>query len=258
MTRRSRSRRRQLKASHQKNWLIGRHAVTETLAAGVWKVEELYLSNDLQTTEREHLLQLADDKVRVHLESADRIAQLCHADHHQGVAARMAAFEYAEETLLTDLPSSSLIVICDRIQDTHNFGAILRCCDALGADAVVVGDSEQSRITPQVARSSAGAVNFIPIVIAASLTECAERLQADGVCIVGASEHSENTIWDATLTGPVGLVIGNEAAGIAPDLLALCDVEVRVPMLGKVPSLNAAVAAGILLYEIARQRGYSN
>lgn len=254
MTRRSGSRRRQLKASHQKNWLIGRHAVTETLTAGVWDVDELYLANELDPTERESLLKLAGNRVRVHLESADRITQLCHADHHQGVAARMAAFEYRTAETLEGESDDGLFVICDRIQDTHNFGAILRCCDALGAQAVIVGESGQSRVTPQVARSSAGAVNFVPIVLAESLLDCVLQLKNAGVKIVAGSEHSDSEVWSADLTGSVALIIGNEAEGIAQDLLEQCDTRVRVPMLGQVSSLNASVAAGILLYEISRQR----
>ena len=163
-------------------------------------------------------------------------------------------FEYRTAETLEGESDDGLFVICDRIQDTHNFGAILRCCDALGAQAVIVGESGQSRVTPQVARSSAGAVNFVPIVLAESLLDCVLQLKNAGVKIVAGSEHSDSEVWSADLTGSVALIIGNEAEGIAQDLLEQCDTRVRVPMLGQVSSLNASVAAGILLYEISRQR----
>ena len=117
-----------------------------------------------------------------------------------------------------------------------------------------MGESGQSRVTPQVARSSAGAVNFVPIVLAESLLDCVLQLKNAGVKIVAGSEHSDSEVWSADLTGSVALIIGNEAEGIAQDLLEQCDTRVRVPMLGQVSSLNASVAAGILLYEISRQR----
>ena len=147
-----------------------------------------------------------------------------------------------------------LFLVCDRIQDAHNFGAILRSCDAMKLDGIVVGDRYQSTITPHVARSSAGAVNHLRIFRVPLLTEAVVTLKQTGFQIIAASEKSATTIWDVNLTTPTVVLIGSETAGVALELLSLCDSHVAIPMLGGVNSLNAAVAAGIVLYECRRQQ----
>lgn len=147
-----------------------------------------------------------------------------------------------------------LIVLCDRIQDTFNFGAILRCCDGANVMGVVVGMHAQALVTPHVARSSAGAVNHITVVQAPDLVAAARSLQALGWQLVAADCNASQTAWNAPLAGRTALVIGSEAHGIRPELLEICDQQVCIPMEGKVASLNAAVATGILLYEIRRQQ----
>lgn len=259
------SRRRQLQASHQKNWLIGRHAVLETLTAGRWPVQELYVSGELSTDLAAQVRRLAE-AVELHQQivSPQRIAELCHSEHHQGLAARMGPFPYATIESLPSTPHGPdadrvhqrlpVVVICDRIQDTFNFGAILRCCDALGVAAVVIGETEQAGVTPQVARSSGGAVNYVPIVRTHDLRQVVRHLCNTGFEVAAASEKSAAAAWDVELRRSVALVIGSEARGVSPRLLAECQHQLRIPMLGKVTSLNAAVAVGILLYEIRRQQ----
>ena len=145
-------------------------------------------------------------------------------------------------------------MICDRIQDAHNFGAILRSCDAMAVDGVIVGTLGQCRITPHVARSSAGAVNHLTIYEVPSLLDSATCLKSAGIQLVAASEKARASLWDTPLTGPVAIIIGTEATGIAADLLAIAEAVLQIPMLGRTSSLNAAVAAGILLAEIRRQQ----
>lgn len=259
-----RSRRRQLQASHQKNWLIGRHAVLETLHAAKWPIEELLMAEDLgQDTAREVLRLAAALNLQPRQTSAERIKELCHAEHHQGLAARMGLYPYATmETLLAAARSDGsvfprqqpLVVLCDRIQDAFNFGAILRCCDAMAVTGVVVGDSQQVSITPQVARSSAGAVNHITVALVADLIQATADLKQDGFLMTAASEKSSVAPWAVDLDHPIGLMIGGESQGIRPELLSQCHYRTGIPMLGGVSSLNAAVAAGILIYEIRRQQ----
>ena len=253
------SRRRQFAVSHQKNWLIGRHAVLETLRADRWPIEELYLDAELPATDP--VVRLASRKgVVARRVPAARLTELCHASHHQGMAARMGAFPYRDAAwLLASVQAASgspppLIVICDRIQDTHNFGAILRTCDAVAAMAVVIGHHEQAAVSPQVSRSSAGAVNHVPVVACESLTDTVRQLSATGVRIAAASEKAASEHWSAVLTGPVGLIVGSEATGVHDALLEQVDCGLRIPMMGQVGSLNAAVAASVVLYEIRRQQ----
>lgn len=260
------SRRRQFAVSHQKNWLIGRYAVLETLRSGRWPVAELFLEEGAETSEA---LQLANERgVRVTETTAERLTELCHATHHQGMAARMGAFPYrSADWLLSAINDAAaaqgesdsstpapLVVICDRIQDTHNFGGILRTCDAVRALAVVIGHEAQAGVSPQVARSSAGAVNHVPVVAAEDLVAVARQLADAGVQIVAASEKAARSHWEAQLTGPVCLIVGSESSGVRDELLELVGGGLRIPMMGQVGSLNAAIAASILLYEIRRQQ----
>lgn len=260
-----RSRKRQLQASHQKNWLIGRHAVVETLTAQHWPVDELFLSEELANDVVNEVAELAEQAdVNWQMVPAARVSELCHAEHHQGMAARMGPFPYTGvESLLGSCSAelsdattmrSPIVVVCDRIQDTFNFGAILRCCDAMNVAGVVIGAAEQAAVTPQVARSSAGAVNYVPIVMSDSVINAVGRLTEAGFAIAAASEKSESVAWDADLKRPIALIVGSEARGVSDELLERCDLRLRIPMMGQVDSLNAAVATGMLLYEIRRQQ----
>lgn len=238
----------------------------ETLAAGRWPVIELFADPQLPPD----VLQKVRTAAAVHrlpVQSADsrRLEQLCRQADHQGLLARMGEFPCESfETLRACIRSSlqrppaetglpPLFVLCDRLQDAHNFGAILRCCDAVRADGVIIGEREQVMVTPHVARASSGAVNHLRLFRTASLTEAVNQFQSAGYQIIAASEKSSTLLWDAPLQGPLVLVIGSEARGIDAELLASCQTRVAIPMMGKVGSLNAAVAAGILLYECRRQ-----
>ncbi|MEZ6127225.1 MAG: 23S rRNA (guanosine(2251)-2'-O)-methyltransferase RlmB [Planctomycetaceae bacterium] len=260
-----RSRRRQLQSSHQKRWLTGRYAVLEVLRAGRWPVEELLVADDLSAAENQEVERLAQQTdVNVQRVSRDRLTQLCDSTHHQGFVAGMAAYPYLSvdellkgslsNTLLPESDRPPLLVVCDRIQDTFNFGAILRCCDAMHVCGVVIGESQQAGVTPQVARSSSGAVNHVPVALSDNLTDAVTKIREVGFVTAAASEKSERPAWDFDLRNPVTLIIGSEAEGISEPILDLCDQHLRIPMMGQISSLNAAVAAGILLYEIRRQQ----
>ena len=259
------NRHRQLQASHQKNWLTGRYAVLETLRSGRWPVDQLSLADDMSQSEWLEIQQLAESaEVPFQQLSRDRLSELCGSRHHQGFLARMAEYPFLSVENLVKLAvdqagveapvATPLIVICDRIQDTFNFGAILRCCDAVQVAGVVIGESEQAGVTPQVARSSAGAVNHVPIAVAANLVEAVQAVRSGGFSIAAASEKSKATAWDCDLSQQIALIVGSEAHGVCDELLELCTQHVRIPMLGQVSSLNVAVATGILLYEIRRQQ----
>lgn len=263
MSERRRSRRRQLDASHQRNWLTGRHAVTEMISAGVWPIQRLCATAEaweqLSPITRESA-ERPGETPPVETVTADRLTELCGSRHHQGIAAQMGPFPYQALTdlkrLISQLAGQSslppLVVLCDRIQDAHNLGAILRSCDAMAVTALVIGEREQVGVTPQVARSSAGAVNCLPVVRVNELGDAADQLQKSGFQLLAASEKSDTPVWDIDTSRPTALIIGSEARGVSESLQARCDQQVAIPMHGRVGSLNAAVAAGMLLYELRR------
>lgn len=267
----SRKRSKDFSGNHQRSWLWGYHAVTETLTAGRWPVHAI-LATEAGYQQSADLLE-AQVQQGIPLEVVEpfRLEELAKTTEHQGLLARMGPFPYADpSSLLEDLqrqvrsltgkenlPHNAilpLVVLCDRIQDAFNFGAILRCCDGVNVAAVLVGERHQAEVTPHVARSSAGAVNHLAIAKCSNLLEMALKLKQIGFQVLAADSNATSLHWEAEMRSPTVLVIGSEAHGVAAELLAMCDQRLTIPMQGSVTSLNAAVAAGILLYEIRRQQ----
>ncbi|MCA9061791.1 MAG: 23S rRNA (guanosine(2251)-2'-O)-methyltransferase RlmB [Planctomycetaceae bacterium] len=269
---RSRGKSRTFAGNHQRSWLWGRHAVEETLAGGRWPVLSLTI-DEQRRSDFSDLMQSAEQSgLRFDFASPERLTQLCGSSDHQGVIIRLGEFpcfdltdlrQSASDALVAPRTSASAVttagfqpmyVLCDRIQDAHNFGAILRCCDAMAANGVIIGSSQQATPTPHVARSSAGAVNHIDLFRVDCLVEAVEQMAQLGFAIVGATEKTQQSLWECNLRQPVVLVVGTESTGIGTELLQRCSTQVAIPMMGRVNSLNAAVAVGILLAEIRRQQ----
>ncbi|QDT39658.1 23S rRNA (guanosine(2251)-2'-O)-methyltransferase RlmB [Stratiformator vulcanicus] len=284
---------RPLLGNHNRCWIWGRNCVLETLRGGRWKPYEVRVAseNDLAPTgkegigtrlhdrgtrrdplpagrgfiERDEIVTLCKSRdIPLMDDTTKGLEKLCRATDHQGIIAKMPPFPYAAiEELVSQLSNlnsqsaSPLIVLLDHLQDAHNFGAIIRTAECFGIDAIVIPTSGQVGVTSQVARSSSGAVNHLPIARCDDLTETISQLKSEGFRIVAASEKAEARP-EQFVTGPTAIVIGNEGVGITPAVLAECDLSVAIPMSGRVGSLNAAVAAGILLYEASRQRMESN
>lgn len=256
--------RKKFSGNHQRSWLWGHHAVCETLTAGKWPVLELLVTQHAFVRSRQLLDAKVAEGLPLSFVTAERIAELCKASDHQGLLARLGPFPYAElepliqqlKSKLTDTAARStpLVVLCDRLQDSFNLGAILRCCDGADVQAVIVGEQNQAEITSHVSRSSSGAVNYLPIVRVQNLVETALQLQSIGLQLLAADANATASLWDADLRRPSLLIIGSEAHGVDSNLLAACDQRLQIPMQGRVSSLNAAVASGIILYEIRRQQ----
>ena len=242
--------RRPLLTNHNRCWIWGRNVVLETLRANRWPVMEC------EPSARDEAVAIAADRgLNVVSVRDSEITKNCRSEDHQGLAARMPPFPYWDvTTLLKALPPNPALVLLDRIQDSHNFGAIVRSAEVLGIDGVIVGIHEQASVNSQVARSSAGAVNYVPIAESNDLEATVRDLRNCGFQIVGASDHAEQPIFETDFRQATLVLIGNEGRGIQPILQALCTQFVQIPMLGRVNSLNAAVSAGILFYEILRQR----
>lgn len=238
--------------------------MSEVLKAGVWPYVRLCATpdacdslSDLLTLQARRTGQHPD----VESVTPERLTELCGSRHHQGLAAQMGPFPYRSVEELQQLLQETagdaappVVVVCDRIQDAHNLGAILRSCDAMAVSAVVIAERDQVGMTPQVARSSAGAVNHVPVVRVAKLPDAVAEVKKLGFQLLAASEKSSMPVWEVDAIRPTAVIIGSEACGIAEGLLSACDQQIAIPMMGRVGSLNAAVAAGMLLYELRRKR----
>jgi 23S rRNA (guanosine2251-2'-O)-methyltransferase len=231
-------------------------SVVETLRAARWPILELHLSKELAADEMQAATRLADGlNLAVSIESPDSLTRLCRSEEHQGYLAKMPPFPYDDaEQLLSGRREQAFYLVLDAVQDSFNFGAIIRSADALGVDAIFVGKSHQSDVTSLVVRASSGAVNFVPIAQVADLLEGIRRLKEAGLTLVGTSPTAKRDVSQCDLRQPVALVLGNEAVGIRREILSVCDERVAIRQRGHVGSLNAAVSAGILCYEVARQR----
>ena len=194
----------------------------------------------------------------VNFVSKERLNEMSLTGHHQGVIAQAAAFAYAEtEDILKkaeELGEPPFIVLLDGIEDPHNLGAIIRTACQAGAHGVIIPKHRASGLTPVAVRASAGAVNHIPVARVANIGREIEKLKEKGLWFVCADMDGKR-MYDLPLTGPIGLVVGSEGSGVSRLVKEKCDYNASIPMTGKIDSLNASVAAGVLMYEIVRQRG---
>lgn len=243
-------------ANHNRCWIWGRNLVLETVRAAYWPVLELLHSDRCEPRAREEVCSLALRLgIAIHSVSDDQVTKSCRADDHQGLAARMPPFPYRRvEDLINSGPPNPVVVLLDRLHDPYNFGAIIRSADVLGIHGVIVGTREQAAVNSLAARSSVGAVNHVPIAETEDLITTVEMLHDRGFQIVGTSDHADELIFEPDYQRATVLVIGNEGRGIQPALEQRCTQFVKIPVLGQVNSLNAAVSAGILFYEVLRQR----
>lgn len=250
-----------LLGNHQRCWLWGRHAVMETLRAGRWLPLEVVVDSIQVAPEVEvELRELCSlHQVRLSLSTAPEMQKFCGTGEHQGLMAKMPPYPYVESTQLIDeLTDRSAVLVLAGIQDPFNFGSILRSADLFGIDAIIVPVSGQAPVSSHVARSSVGAVNFLKIAQVENLEEACKALAARGLQLIAATERGTRRPDEVDLTQGVALVIGNEGAGIPESLLMLSGIDLRIPIGGHVDSLNAAVATGILCYEVTRQRMLAN
>lgn len=177
---------------------------------------------------------------------------------NQGVIALVApkAYVTVEDILESVQPGEEpLLILLDEISDPHNLGAILRTADAAGVHGVIIPRRRSAPLTPTVAKSSAGAIEYVPVARVANIAQTIENLKKKGIWLVGADANAPELLWNVQLNGPLALVIGGEDKGLGRLVKDRCDILVRLPMSGQVNSLNASVAAALLVYEVVRQRG---
>jgi 23S rRNA (guanosine2251-2'-O)-methyltransferase len=245
-----------LLGNHARCWIWGRNLVRETLFTGRWPIVELHLAETLPDEQIDEARAMASCLgARVRVSARDVLDRLGHTSEHQGYLAKMGPFPYATvDDLLAGAPRRPLYLVLDAIQDPYNFGAILRSAGAFAVNGVFVGSDRQVPVTSMVARSSAGCVNRVPIARVENLVELARMLRDCKITVVGASEKAGESLTDFDFVPATAMVIGNEGAGIGPELLDCCDRLARIPIDGAVGSLNAAAAAAVFCFEARRQR----
>lgn len=235
----------------------GRNAVIEAFRSGK-TIDKLYVLDGCQdgpimTIKREAK---KHDTVIKYV-AKERLDQLSETGKHQGVIGMAAAYEYAQvEELLESARQKGeapFIFFLDNIEDPHNLGAIIRTANLAGAHGVVIPKNRAVGLTATVARTSAGALNYTPVAKVTNLGKTIEDLKKEGMWFVCA-DMGGTTMYDLDLKGPIGLVIGNEGSGVSRLVKEKCDFVASIPMKGDIDSLNASVAAGVLAYEIVRQR----
>ena len=189
--------------------------------------------------------------------SKERLDSMSKKGKHQGVIAYAAAYSYAEVSDILDAAKAKdeppFIFILDNIEDPHNLGAIIRTANLAGAHGVIIPKRHAVGLTATVARTSAGALNYTPVAKVTNISAAIEELKKEGLWFVCADMGGE-TMYNLDLKGPIGLVIGNEGDGVSRLVKEKCDFVASIPMKGDIDSLNASVAAGVLAYEIVRQR----
>lgn len=236
--------------------LAGRNPVVEALRAGR-PINKIYVAKNLKPSTAAEVTALAREK-RVPVQRVDKqvLDRLAAGALHQGIIAGVAPYDYADldDILAAAGDADPLLVLLDGINDPHNLGAIIRSTDAAGAHGVIIPGRRSAAVTPVVARASAGAVEFVPVARVGNLAATIDRLKERGIWVAGADPAAEQLVWDAPLDGPLAVVVGGEDKGISRLVREKCDLLVRLPMAGKVNSLNASVAAALVLFEAARRR----
>ena len=239
------------------NLIEGRNAVMEALRAGK-PIDKLFVLNGCQDgAVRSIVREAKKHDTIIQFVEKERLNQLSETGRHQGVVAFAAAYEYSEVEDMLKLAEEKgedpFIILLDNIEDPHNLGAIIRTANLAGAHGVIIPKRRAVGLTATVAKTSAGALNYTPVAKVTNIVKTMEDLKKKGMWFVCA-DMGGTTMYDLNLKGSIGLVIGNEGEGVSRLVHENCDFIASIPMKGDIDSLNASVAAGVLSYEIVRQR----
>ena len=239
------------------NIIEGRNAVLEAFRSGK-PIDKLFVLDGCQDGPIRTIVREAKKHDTIlQFVTKERLSQISETGRHQGVIAYAAAYEYADVEDMLKLAESKgedpFLILLDNIEDPHNLGAIIRTANLAGAHGVIIPKRRAVGLTATVVKTSAGALNYTPVAKVTNLAKTMESLKEKGLWFVCADMGGEE-MYDLNLTGPIGLIIGNEGEGVSRLVKETCDFTARIPMNGDIDSLNASVAAGVLAYEIVRQR----
>ena len=242
---------------YEESTIEGRNAVLESLKSGK-PVDKLLVQEGAGEGSVNTILREAKKAgVVIEYVPKERLDAISKTGRHQGVIASCAAYEYAEvEDILAAAKEKNedpFLVVLDGIEDPHNLGAIIRTAHQAGAHGIIIPKRRAVGLTATVAKTSAGAINYMPVAKVTNISQTIEELKKEGIWFACADMDGE-VMYRANLKGPIGIVIGNEGEGVSRLVKEKCDFTVSIPMKGQIDSLNASVAAGVLAYEIVRQR----
>ena len=237
--------------------VIGRNAVTETLKAGR-SINKILVASGSNDGSIKKILALANEKkIIVEFVERSKLDKICNGERHQGIIAQVAAVQYSSVEEILEIAASKneppFIILLDELEDPHNFGAILRTADAVGVHGVIIQKRRSVSLNSTVAKTSAGAMEYVKVAQITNVAQTLKILHDKGLKVVGGDMNGEN-LFSADLTGGLVLVIGNEGKGIRRLTRENCDLLLKIPMVGKINSLNASVAGAVLMYEVFKQR----
>ena len=244
--------------AQREDMLVGRNAVSEALRSGRTMDKVFVASGDNTDHGLRRLMSQAKEAGAV-ISMVDRrkLDQMCSHGAHQGIIAYAAAHEYAtvEEILqrAADQGRVPLLVICDELSDPHNLGAILRTAECAGACGVIIPRRRSVGLTAVVAKTSAGAIEYMPVARVSNIVNTIRDLKQQGIWVCGTAADGATGLYEADLTGPTAIVIGSEGQGLTDAAIAACDGTVRIPMTDRVESLNAGIAGSILLWHFREE-----
>lgn len=241
----------------QDTTLFGIRAIIEAIKAGK-DIEKLMVKRDQDNLlTRELLMEARKAEVPIQYVPLEKINYLC-KQNHQGAIALVSQIEYQHIEniipMLFEQGKTPFVIILDQVTDVRNFGAICRSAECAGVDAIVVSAKGAAPVNADAIKTSAGALNSIPVCRSANLDATVKFLKQSGLTVAAITEKSDTLYYGCTMTGPMALIVGSEETGIAPALLRSADELVKIPMHGTIASLNASVAASIIMYEVVRQR----
>lgn len=243
--------------TNNKDFIFGLHAVIEAIESGR-QVDKVFVKKDLSSDLAQELIssckQYNIPLQRVPIERLNRFTR----KNHQGVVALLAAVQYNKLDDLIPLLYEDglvpLIVVLDGITDVRNFGAIARTCECAGVNAVVIPERNSVTVNADAVKTSAGALNYLPVCRERNIVTAIKTLKNNGYAIIGTSDKNSTPYTQIDFTVPTAIVLGSEDRGVSTDILNLCDNLVRIPEFGEINSLNVSVAGGIMIYEAVRQR----
>ena len=244
--------------SDYSNQIEGRNPVKEALKSGRTIEKILVAKGELTGSIKEIIGIAKDQKLVIQYVERNRLDEIAISHAHQGVIAITSAHSYVGvEDILENAKQKEedgFLIILDEVTDPHNLGSILRTADACGVHGVIIPKRRAVGLTPIVAKSSAGAIEYMPVAKVSNIAQTIDYLKKQGYWIAGAEMDAKEYYYKANLKGPIAIVIGSEGKGIGRLIKEKCDFLLKIPMLGNVSSLNAAIAGAILMYEIRRQR----
>jgi 23S rRNA (guanosine2251-2'-O)-methyltransferase len=241
--------------------IYGTRAVTEAILAGK-EIEKVMIQSGLSNDLIKELINLARQKqVPYTFVPAEKLKRLS-SKNHQGVICILSSVAYASLDNVIDTAyregREPFLLILDRITDVRNFGAIVRTAECGGVDAIIIGEKGSAPITSDAMKTSAGALNYLPIVREKDLGKTIKFLHDNGIKIIACTEKAKNDLYEVEIKGPIAVVLGSEEDGVSDTLLRQADDLAKIPMRGKIGSLNVSVAAGVAIYEVIRRRTLKN